>query len=100
MSAFRTRGGFFRCLTFFRSQREKLLALLARANFKEGRSLVIDVGRQEQLQRVISDGTAVGEFDNGQAVVKDLEGSLLSFPGQHMPKDEHRLALTLRTEVS
>ena len=99
-SAFRTKGGFFCYLTLFSGQGEELFALAARANFEVGGSLVVDVGGQEQLQRVISDRAAVGEFDDGQAVVKDLEGSFLPFSGQYMPEDEHRLSLTFRAEVS
>ena len=58
-----------------------MFALPAGANFEVSGSLVVDIGRQEQLQRVISDRAAVGEFDDGQAVVKDLEGSFLPFSG-------------------
>jgi hypothetical protein len=100
VSAFRTRSGFFCCLTLSGGQGEKLFALPAGANFEVGGSLVVDVGGQKQLQRVISNRAAVGEFDDGQTVVKDLEGSFLPFSGQYMPEDEHRLSLTLRTEVS
>jgi len=99
-AAFRTKGGFFCCLILFSGQGEELFALVAGANFEVGGSLVVDVGGQEQLQRVISDRAAVGEFDDGQAVVKDLEGSFLPFSGQYMPEDEHRLSLTFRAEVS
>ena len=93
-------GGFFCCLTLFGGQREELFALPAGANFEVGRSLVVDVGRQDQLPRVISDRAAVREFDDGQAVVKDLKGSFLPFSGQYMPENEHRLSLALRAEVS
>ena len=77
-----------------------MFALPAGADFEVGGSLVVDVGGQEQLQRVISNRAAVGEFDDGQAVVKDLKGSFLPFSGQYMSEDEHRLSLTLRTKVS
>jgi len=77
-----------------------LFAQLAGTNFEVAGSLVVDVGGQEQLPRVISDRAAVGEFDDGEAVVKDLEGSFLLFSSQYMPEDEHRLSLALRTEVS
>ena len=99
-SAFRTRGGLFCCLTLSGGQGKKLFALPAGANFEVGGSLVVDVGGQEQLQRVISDRATVGEFDDGQPVVKDLEGSFVPFSGQYMPEDEHRLSLTFRAEVS
>ncbi|MBF8296681.1 MAG: four helix bundle protein [Bacteroidetes bacterium] len=68
-------------LGFLGGQGEELFALPAGANFEVGGSLIVDVGGQEQLQRVISDRAAVGEFDDGQAVVKDLEGSFLPFSG-------------------
>jgi len=77
-----------------------LFALPAGTNFKIGGSLVVDVGRQEQFERVISDHAAVGEFNDSQAVVKDFKGCFLSFSGQYMPEDEHRLSLTLRAKVS
>ena len=99
-SAFRARAGFFCCLTLFGGQGEKLLALPAGANFKVGGSLVIDVGGQEQLQGVISDRNAIGEFDDSQTIVKDFKVPFLPFSGQDMPEDEHRLSLTFRTEVS
>jgi hypothetical protein len=99
-SALRTRGGFFRGVTFFGGQGEELFALAAGANFEIGNPLFVDVGWQEQLPRVISDCAAVGEFDESQAVVKDLEGSFLPFSGQHMPENEHGLSLALRAEVS
>jgi hypothetical protein len=81
LSAFRTRGGFFCCLTLFGGQRKELFALPAGANFEVRRSLVVDVCRQNQLPRVISDRAAVREFDDGQAVVKDFKGSFLPFSG-------------------
>jgi hypothetical protein len=99
-AAFRTQGGFFRRFTFFGGQGEELFALPAGANFEVGSSLIVDMGGQEQFQRIISDRAAVGEFDDGQAVVKDLEGSFLPFSGQYMSENEYRLSLTLRAEVS
>ena len=98
--AFRTEGGFFCCFTLFGGQREELFALSAGANFEIGGSLVVDVGWQEQFKRVISDGAAVGKFDDREAVVKDLEGSFLPISGQYMPENEHRLSLALGAEVS
>jgi len=80
-AAFRARGGLFRSLTLFGSQREELFTQLARANFEVGDSLVVDVGGQEQFEWVISDRLAIGEFHDGQAFVKDLEGSFLPFAG-------------------
>ena len=100
MSAFWTKGGFFRGVTFFGGQGEELFALQAGTNLKIGDSLLIDVSWQEQLPRVISDRAAVGEFDESQAVVKDLEGAFLPFSGQYMPENEHGLSLALRAEVS
>ncbi len=100
MSAFRTEGGFLRCFTLCGGQGEELFALPAGANFEVGSSIVVDVGWQEQFERVISDGATVGEFDDREAVVKDLEGSFLPFSGQYMPENEHRLSLALGAEVS
>ena len=98
--AFRTRGGFFCCLTLSGCQGEELFALPTGANFEVGSSLVVDMGGQEQLQRIISDRAAVGEFHDGQAVIKNFESSFLPFSGQYMPEYEHRLSLALRAEVS
>jgi hypothetical protein len=98
-SAFRTQGGLFRGVTFFGGQGEELFALPAGANLEIGDSLLIDVCWQEQLSRVISDHAAVGEFDDSQAVVKNLEGSFLPFSGQYMPENKHGLSLALRAEV-
>jgi hypothetical protein len=80
-AAFWTKRGFFCCFTLLGGQGEELFALPAGANFEVGGSLIVDVGGQKQLQRVISDRAAVGEFDDGQAVVKDLERSFLPFSG-------------------
>src|SRR4029077_13055637 len=99
-SAFRTESGFFRGVTFFGGQGEELSALTAGANFEIGDPLLVDVGWQEQPPRVISDCAAVGEFDESQAVVKDLEGSFLPFSGQHMPENTHGVSLGLRAEAS
>ncbi len=99
-SAFRTSGGFFCCVTLFGGQGKELLALPAGANFEVGSSLVVNVSGQEQFQWVISDRTSIGELDDGQAIVKDFKVSFLSFSGQDMPDDEHRLSLTLRSKVS
>ena len=99
-AAFRASGGFFCCLALVHGQGEELFALPAVANFEVGGSLVVDVGRQEQFEWVISDRAAVGEFDDSQAVVKDLKGSFLTSSGQHMSEGEHGLSLALRAEVS
>lgn len=77
-----------------------MFALPAGTNFKVRDALIIDLGRQEQFPRVIADRAAVGEFDNGQSIVKDFEASFLAFPRQDMPDDEHRLSLALGAEVS
>ena len=77
-----------------------MFALPAWTNFEESGSLVINVCGEEQLQRVIPDRAAVGKFDDGQTVVKDLERSFLPFSGQDMSEDQHRLPLTLCAEVS
>ena len=100
VAAFRTGGGFFRGVTFFGGQGKELLALPAGANLEIGDSLLIDLGWQAQFPRVISNYAAVGEFDDSQTVVKDLESSFLPFSRQDMPENKHGLPLALRTEVS
>ena len=77
-----------------------MFALPTRANFEVGDSLVVDVGGQEQFERVIPDRAAVREFDDGQAIVKDFKVPFLPFSGQDMPEDKYRLSLTLRAEIS
>ncbi len=99
-AAFRTKGRFFCCLTLVGGQGEGLLALPAGANFEVGGSLVVDVGGQEQFEWVISDRATVGEFDDCQAIVKDLKVPFLPFSSQDMSEDEHWLSLALRAEVS
>jgi hypothetical protein len=58
-----------------------LLALPAGANFEVGGSLIVDVGGQEQLKGIISDRAAVWEFDDSQAIVKNLKVPFLAFSG-------------------
>lgn len=77
-----------------------MFTLLAWPNFEVGDSLVINMGGQKQFQRVVSDHAAVVEFDDGQSVIKDLEGSFLTFSGQYMPENKYRLSLSFRAEVS
>lgn len=77
-----------------------MFALPAWANFEVGGSLVINMGRQEQFERVIPNHAAVVEFDDGQSVIKDFEGTFLPFSGQDMSQNEYRLSLTFRAKVS
>ena len=77
-----------------------MFTLPAWPNFEVRDSLVINMGGQEQLERVIPNHAAVVEFDDGQSVIKDLEGSFLSFSGQDMSENEDRLSLTFRAKVS
>ena len=58
------------------------------------------MGRQEQFERIIPNHAAVVEFDDGQPVIKDLEGAFLPFSGQDMSENEYRLSLTFRAKVS
>jgi hypothetical protein len=97
--AFWTSGGFLRRFALVDRQGEELLALPAWANFKVSGSFVINVRGQEQLERVISNRAAIGEFDNGQTVIKDFEAPFLPSSRQDMSEDEYRLSLTLRAEV-
>lgn len=77
-----------------------MFALPAWANFEVGGSLVINMGRQEQFERVIPNHAAVVEFDDGQSVIKDFECTFLPFSGQDMSQNEYRLSLTFRAKVS
>ena len=70
------------------------------ANLEVGGSLVINMGGQEQFERVIPNHAAVMEFDDGQPVIKDLEGTFLPFSGQDVSENEYRLSLTFRAKVS
>ena len=97
--AFWTSRGFFRCLALFGGQGKELFALPTGANFKVGGSLIVNMGRQKQFERVIPDHAAVGEFHDGQSVVEDLEDSFLSFSRQDMSENEYRLSLTFRAKV-
>ena len=77
-----------------------MFALPAWTNFEVGGSLVINMGGQEQFERVIPNHAAIVEFDDGQSVIKDLEGSFLPFSGQDMSENEYRLSLPFRAKVS
>ena len=72
----------------------------ARADFKIGRSIRIDVGWKEQFVRVVTDRHSVAKFHDGQAVIEDFEGGFLSFPLEHVAHDEDRLTFPLRAEIA
>ena len=69
------------------------------ANLEVGGSLVINMGWQEQFERVIPNHASVVESDDGQPVIKDLEGTFLPFSGEDMSDNEYRLSLPFRAKV-
>jgi len=58
------------------------------------------MGWKEQFERVIPNHASVVEFDDGQPVIKDLEGTFLPFSGEDMADNEYRLSLPFRAKVS
>jgi hypothetical protein len=77
-----------------------LLALTARANLEEGIPLVVDLGREQEFQRVIPENGSIREPHQGEPVVKDLERGFLAFPVQKMSDDQDRLALAFGAKIS
>jgi hypothetical protein len=77
-----------------------LLTLCAGTDFKIRGSIRIDVGRKEQLVRVIADRHSVCKFDDGQPIVEDLEGGFLSFSVEEVAHDEDWLAFPLGAEIT
>ncbi len=92
-------GRFYVGVTFVPRQGKELFTRPARPNLEVGRAFGIDIGGQQQLERIVSDDRAVRELDDGQPVVEDFERRLLPFSIEQMTDDEHRLSLTLDPQV-
>ncbi len=69
-------------------------------DFKVGNPLLIDIGREQEFQRIVPEDCTVGKFHHGQPVVKDLEGGFLPLPVQVVSHDEQGLAFPFGAEVA
>jgi len=77
-----------------------LLALAARANLEESIPLVVDLGREQEFQRVIPENGSIHELYQGKPVVKYLERGFLAFPIQKMSDDQDRLPFAFGAKIS
>jgi hypothetical protein len=77
-----------------------LLALAARANLEESIPLVVDLGREQEFQRVIPENGSIRELYQGKPVVKYLERGFLASPIQKMSDDQDRLAFAFGAKIS
>jgi hypothetical protein len=99
-AAFGASGRFGVGLALVGGQREELLALGARTDFKIGGAIRIDIRGKEEFVGVVANCHPVAEFHDGQTVIEDLEGGFLSLPFEYMTHHEHRLALPLGAKVT
>ena len=89
---------FFR-FSLFEGQRKENLAGTAGPDFKIGDPLVVDLGREQEFDRVVAQQSTVAELDKGDPVVEDFEGCFLPFAIQQMAKHHDRLAFALDAEI-
>lgn len=83
----------------FLSQRKEDLAGAAAADFKIGDALVINLGGEQELDRIVADSPAVIEFDESNPIVEYFKRSLLPFAMEQVAKDEHRLTPAFGAEI-
>jgi hypothetical protein len=99
-SAVRAGGGLFFHFTFICGEREELGAVPAWSDLKECGSILVDIRRQEEFQRIIAEDDAICELDDGQAIVEHFERRFLSFAFGDMSHHEYRLSFALDTQIS
>lgn len=99
MTALRTTGRFLLSIGFFLRQWKQDLAEAAAADFKISDAFVVDLGGEQELDRIVANGPAVLELDEGDSVVEYFERSFVSFAVEQMAKDEDRLAPAFGTQV-
>jgi hypothetical protein len=92
-------GWFLLRVAFLDRQREELATALAVADLEIRSAFVIDFGRQEELQGIISEDGAITEFDDRKPIVKHFKGRFLTFAFQDMPDDQDRLAPAFTPQV-
>ena len=90
--AFRAFGPFLLGTKLIGRQRENLVARRAGPNFKKRFSIPVNLARQQQVQRIIAQGFAVGELHDGQAHVEMLENAFFAFPVVTGPHDANGLS--------
>lgn len=79
---------------------EKLFALLTCADFEVGGAIRVDLCGEQQFEGIVAEGHTVGEFYDGQAVVKYFERGFLSLSCKDMADHEDRLSFSLSTKVA
>lgn len=80
-------------------QRVNLVARRTGANFKKRFSILVNLARQQQVQRVIAQGFAIGEFHDGQAHVEVLKDGFFAFPVITGPHDANGLSGLTGTKI-
>ena len=90
---------FLLCTALVLCKREKLLASGTGANFKISHAFVVDVGRQQELNGVVAEQSAILEFYGGQSLIEHFEGRFLAFALGDVPKDEDRLPFPFGAQV-
>jgi hypothetical protein len=86
-------------LALLSGQGKKQLAGVTGTDFKVGDAFCIDVGRKQELDRIVAHGSAIAEFDEGDPVIEDLKSRFLPFAIEHMAEDKDRLAFAFRAEI-
>ena len=97
--AFRALGPFLLGPKLIRRQRENLVARRAGPNFKKRFPILVNLARQQQVQRIIAQGFAIRELHDGQAHVEMLKDAFLAFPVVTGPHDANGLSGVSRTKI-
>ena len=90
--AFGALGPFLLGPKLIRRQRENLVARRTGPNFKKRFPILVNLARQQQIQRIIAQGFAIGELHNGQAHVEMLKNAFFAFPVVTGPHDANGLS--------
>ena len=90
--AFRALGPFLLGPKLIRRQRENLVARRAGPNFKKRFPILVNLAWQQQIQRIIAQGVAIGELHDGQAHIEMLKDAFFAFPIVTGPHDANGLS--------
>ena len=85
--------------TFFRGEREELATIPAGSDLKIGNSVLVNVGRQEEFKRIKAEDDAVGELDEGQAIVEHFKGCFLPLSFRDMSHHKYGLSFPFNAQV-
>jgi hypothetical protein len=86
-------------IAFFEGQGEELATANTVADLEIRNTLIVDLGGQQEFERIIAEHGAVGKFDDCQPIVEHFKGRFLPLPLQDVTDDEHRLAPAFGPEV-